>query len=42
MQPSEGKEELGAVVADFEPGGGGSKGIGAFFKAVTQEVLLSS
>ena len=29
-KPSEGKEELGAVVADFEPGGGGSKGVMGF------------
>ena len=31
---------MGAVVADFEPGGGGSEGVGTFFKAVTQAVLL--
>ena len=31
---------MGAVVTDFEPGGGGSKGVGAIFKAVTQAVLL--
>ena len=32
---------MGAVVADFEPGGGGSKGVMVFFlKAVTQAVLL--
>ena len=31
---------MGKVVADFEPGGGGSKGVGEFFKAVTQAVLL--
>ena len=28
------------VVVDFEPRGGGSEGVGAFFKAVTQAVLL--
>ena len=28
------------VVADFEPGGGGSEGVEAFFKAVTHAVLL--
>ena len=27
----EGEEELGAVVADFEPGGGGSEGAGEMF-----------
>ena len=27
-QPLEGEEELGAVVADFEPGGGVSEGFG--------------
>ena len=26
------KEELGAVVADIDPGGGGSEGVGTFFK----------
>ena len=31
-QPSEGKEELGEVVVYFDPGGGGSKGVGAFFQ----------
>ena len=31
---------MGAVVTDFEPGGGGSEGVGTFFKAVTQAVLL--
>ena len=31
-QPSDGEEELGAVVADFEPGGGGSEGVGIFFQ----------
>ena len=39
-QPSEGEEESGAVVADFDMGGGGSEGVGTFFKAVTQAVLL--
>ena len=39
-QPSEGEEYLGEVVADFEPGGGKSIGVGTFFKAVTQAVLL--
>ena len=28
------------VVADIEPGGGGSEGVGTFLKAVTQAVLL--
>ena len=37
---SEGEEELGAVVVDFEPGGGGSEGVGEIFKSVTQAVLL--
>ena len=36
----EGKEELGSVVADFDPGGGRSEGFGTIFKAVTQAVLL--
>ena len=40
MQPSEGEEELGEFVADFELGGGGYEGVGAFFKALTQAVLL--
>ena len=31
---------MGAVVADFEPGGGGYEGVGEFFKVVTQTVLL--
>ena len=39
-QPSEGKEDLGAVIMDFGLGEGGSKGVGAFFKVVTQAVLL--
>ena len=39
-QPLEGEESLGAVVADFDPGGGGSEGVKTFFKAVTQAVLL--
>ena len=39
-QPSEGEEDLGAVLADFDPGGGGSEGVGIFFKAVNQAVLL--
>ena len=39
-QPLEGEEDLGAVVADFELGGGRSKGVRTFFKAVTQAVLL--
>ena len=39
-EPSEGKEELGEVVVDFEQGGGRSEGVGALFKAVTQAVLL--
>ena len=30
---SEGEEELGAVVADIEPGEGGSKGVGTLFKS---------
>ena len=34
------KEELGAVVADFYPGGGGYEVVGTFFKAVTRAVLL--
>ena len=38
-QPPEVEEELGEVVADFEPGGGGSEGVGGFFKAVTQAVF---
>ena len=40
MQLLEVEGELGAVIADFEPGGGGSEGVGKFFKAVTQAVLL--
>ena len=32
MQPSEGEEELGAVVANFDPGGGGSEGVRTFFQ----------
>ena len=40
MQPSEYKEELGVVVADFDPGEGGSKSIGVFSNTVTQAVLL--
>ena len=39
-QALEGEEELGAVVADFDPVGGGSEGVGTFFKAVTQVMLL--
>ena len=31
---------MGEVVIDFEPGGGKSIGVGTFFKAVTQAVLL--
>ena len=31
---------MGAVVADFEPGWGRYEGVGAFFKVVTQVVLL--
>ena len=31
---------MGAVVADIDPGGGGSEGVGNVFKAVTQVVLL--
>ena len=31
---------MGAVVADIHPGGGESEGVGIFFKAVTQVVLL--
>ena len=31
-QPSEGEEELGVIVADFDPGGGGSEGVGGFFQ----------
>ena len=31
---------MGEVVADFEPGGGKPIGVGTFFKAVTQAVLL--
>ena len=31
---------MGAVVADFELGGGGYEGVGTFFKAVTHVVLL--
>ena len=31
---------MGAVVADFDPGGGRSEGVGTFFKAVTQAVFL--
>ena len=31
-QPSEGEEELGTVVADFDPGGCGSEGVGTFFQ----------
>ena len=31
---------MGAVVADVDPGGGGSKGVGNVLKAVTQAVLL--
>ena len=32
MKPSEGEEELGAVVADFDLGGGESEGVGAFLQ----------
>ena len=39
-KPSEGKEELGAVVADFEPEGTDPKVSGHFSKAATQAVLL--
>ena len=31
---------MGSVVEDIDPGGGGSKGVGDVFKAVTQAVLL--
>ena len=31
---------MGAVVAGIETGGGGSKGVRTFFRAVTQAVLL--
>ena len=31
-QPSEGEEELGAVVAYIDPVGGGSKGVRTFFQ----------
>ena len=31
---------MGAVVAYFDAGGYGSKGVGTFFKAMTQAVLL--
>ena len=31
---------MGAVIADFELGGGVCEGVGEFFKAVTQAVLL--
>ena len=31
---------MGEVVADIDPGGGGSNGVGFFFKEVIQEVLL--
>ena len=40
MQPSEGEEELAVVVENFEPGGGGPKGVRRIFKAMTQVVLL--
>ena len=39
-QPSEGEEELWAVIAGFYPGGVRSEGVGAFFKALTHAVLL--
>ena len=32
MKPSEGEEELVAVVADFDLGGGESEGVGAFLQ----------
>ena len=31
---------MGAVITNTEPGGGGSEGIGIFFKAVSQAVLM--
>ena len=31
---------MDAVVANFDPGGGGSEDVGEFFKAVIQAVLL--
>ena len=31
---------MGEIVANFDPGGGRYKGVGEFFKAVTQAVLL--
>ena len=31
-QPSEGEEELGAIVVDFDLGGGVSEGVRAFFQ----------
>ena len=39
-QLRESKEELGVVVVDIDPGGGGSEGVRNFFKAVSQLVLL--
>ena len=31
---------MGAVVADIEPGGGGSEGVGKILKVATQSMLL--
>ena len=39
-QPSEGKEDMWEDEAEFEPGGGGPKGVDKFFKSVTQAVFL--
>ena len=39
-QPSEGEEELGKGVADFDPEGGRPEGVGIFFKTVTQAVFF--
>ena len=39
-QTSEGEEELGEGVTDFDPGGGRPERVGKIFKAVTQAVFL--
>ena len=36
----EGTEELGAFILDYDLGGDRSEGVGNFFKAVLQEMLL--
>ena len=40
MSCSEGEEELGEGVADFDPVGSGPKGVGTLFKTVTQAMFL--